>query len=368
MKNDNLKPRIRASTAMEEAIRSAIASGELRPGDCLPSEPSLRDRFGISVTSVRRGIAALMDEGLVERRHGSGTYVARAHKAPSPVRRHDARNTVVLALPMALRMYHPYFSEQQAALRDELARAGWSVRSLLEDATDGAAHTPDELSLIPYDPEALARRIAAFDDVAGAVVGATLANAMPAEVRARLPLVALNPTPACPFVAYRWRDEVEAVVARMVGNGCRHIWAYDLPVPMAEFAAMAVTRAGVVEGEEAAHGLLSEMAAAAFEATRRRMAAHPETDGILVGSDYAAQGVLDALSRAGGVTGGAAGRWPVFAMVNETSAIDTTYPYSRLVADGAAAGRMLAKLLMRRITRPGDAVREVWLRARLEIA
>ncbi len=47
-----------------------------RVGDRLPSERQLSERWGAARMTIRRAADALIAEGLVERRHGSGTYVA----------------------------------------------------------------------------------------------------------------------------------------------------------------------------------------------------------------------------------------------------------------------------------------------------
>jgi GntR family transcriptional regulator len=54
-------------------IRELIAGG--RVGDRLPSERDLSRRLGVARMTVRHATDSLVDEGLVERRHGSGTYV-----------------------------------------------------------------------------------------------------------------------------------------------------------------------------------------------------------------------------------------------------------------------------------------------------
>ncbi len=57
------------------AIETAIAGGEYAPGDYLPSEQQLAERFGVSLITVRSAMAGLIDKGLVERRRGKGTMV-----------------------------------------------------------------------------------------------------------------------------------------------------------------------------------------------------------------------------------------------------------------------------------------------------
>lgn len=63
------------STLVVEAIAQKIQSGELRPGDRLPSERELAAQLGVSRPAVREAIAALQFAGLVESRVGDGTYV-----------------------------------------------------------------------------------------------------------------------------------------------------------------------------------------------------------------------------------------------------------------------------------------------------
>lgn len=56
-------------------FREEMRSGQLRPGARLPSESELMARFDVSRITVRHAIALLAADGLVETRHGSGTFV-----------------------------------------------------------------------------------------------------------------------------------------------------------------------------------------------------------------------------------------------------------------------------------------------------
>jgi len=70
-----LPARISATTAAETAIRAAIVSGELAPGERLPPERELAERFGISRLTLRAALATLAAAGLISVRHGSGYTV-----------------------------------------------------------------------------------------------------------------------------------------------------------------------------------------------------------------------------------------------------------------------------------------------------
>lgn len=56
-------------------IQEEIENGSLSRGDKLPSENDMMDRFGVSRQTVRRAMEELTENGIVEGRRGSGTYV-----------------------------------------------------------------------------------------------------------------------------------------------------------------------------------------------------------------------------------------------------------------------------------------------------
>ena len=56
-------------------LRADIAAGRYAAGARLPSEPQLVKQFGVSRPTVGRALLDLQNEGLIERRAGSGTYV-----------------------------------------------------------------------------------------------------------------------------------------------------------------------------------------------------------------------------------------------------------------------------------------------------
>lgn len=62
--------------AIADALRNDVAEGKYAPGDKLPTEAALAERFGVNRHTVRHGISALVEEGLVRTRRGSGAFVA----------------------------------------------------------------------------------------------------------------------------------------------------------------------------------------------------------------------------------------------------------------------------------------------------
>jgi DNA-binding GntR family transcriptional regulator len=59
-------------------LRDAIESGDLRPGEPLPSEAALAKQYGVSRGTARHALAELEGAGLVEPIHGKGRFVRRA--------------------------------------------------------------------------------------------------------------------------------------------------------------------------------------------------------------------------------------------------------------------------------------------------
>jgi len=57
-------------------LREIIASGELMPSQQFPSEAQLCDRLQVSRGSLREAVRMLGALGVIESRHGSGTYVS----------------------------------------------------------------------------------------------------------------------------------------------------------------------------------------------------------------------------------------------------------------------------------------------------
>jgi DNA-binding FadR family transcriptional regulator len=61
-----------------DQMREAIASGQWRVGDRIPAEPDLIAAFGVARNTMREAVRALAHTGVLEVRHGDGTFV-RAH-------------------------------------------------------------------------------------------------------------------------------------------------------------------------------------------------------------------------------------------------------------------------------------------------
>ena len=61
---------------LAQGLRQAIGAGFVEGGNALPSERLLSEQTGASRVTIRRALEQLIGEGLIVRRHGSGTYLA----------------------------------------------------------------------------------------------------------------------------------------------------------------------------------------------------------------------------------------------------------------------------------------------------
>jgi GntR family transcriptional regulator, uxu operon transcriptional repressor len=64
------------SSSLRETILTQLRDGHWKAGDRLPTERELADGYRVSRTTVRRALADLKQQGLIEQTVGSGTFVA----------------------------------------------------------------------------------------------------------------------------------------------------------------------------------------------------------------------------------------------------------------------------------------------------
>ena len=99
-------------------IRVAIAAGEFRPGEALPSVRSLAQRIRINPATVVQAYRDLELDGFVEMRHGAGTFV---REVPTDRKTEERAEQARLLARQA---------------RQEAARVGIPARELLDALTD----------------------------------------------------------------------------------------------------------------------------------------------------------------------------------------------------------------------------------------
>jgi GntR family transcriptional regulator len=73
-----IDPRLPRYLKVRDFIAQAITQGEWSPGDAVPTEAQLAGMHQVSVGTVRKAMDLLVNEGLVDRVHGKGTFVRRS--------------------------------------------------------------------------------------------------------------------------------------------------------------------------------------------------------------------------------------------------------------------------------------------------
>ena len=89
---------LRHSLAQE--LRTRILAGEWRPGERIPSEPELARRRTVSRSSMRAAITMLEEDGVVSRKHGSGTYVTHRPALPHDLGRNFGVSSLIRSTGM----------------------------------------------------------------------------------------------------------------------------------------------------------------------------------------------------------------------------------------------------------------------------
>lgn len=119
---------------LQQALAGAIRSGRLKSGDALPPERELAEYASISRVTVRKAVDELVRQGILVRRHGSGTFVAKpVEKVEQPLSRLTS------------------FTEDMAR-RGRTSRAQWLERGLFTPS-------PDEMVMLGLPAGGLVARL-----------------------------------------------------------------------------------------------------------------------------------------------------------------------------------------------------------------
>ncbi|MDH6126911.1 GntR family transcriptional regulator [Kitasatospora sp. GP82] len=133
-----------------EDLAEQIQKGVLPPGEKIPSESELMDRYGVAPGTARKAVAELRATGLIETHHGKGSFV----KSRPPVNRKSSDR---------FRRSHRKAGKAAYLAEAEQAGAKPSVRVLYVGPTEAPADIADRLSVAP-GTQVLARRRLYFSD------------------------------------------------------------------------------------------------------------------------------------------------------------------------------------------------------------
>ncbi len=139
------QPKVPKYWKLAEALRAMISSGELLPGDQLPSVAQMQAQYGISLSTVNQAVALLEKDGLVVREQGRGTFVA---ERPAG----QAVGTLGLVLHLDS-LVGAYTTDLLAGIHDEAQRQNLKLLWLNDDDIS-ECHEADAILMYCHPTEA----------------------------------------------------------------------------------------------------------------------------------------------------------------------------------------------------------------------
>lgn len=156
------------SEEIVEQIKALVTDGQLKPGEKIPSEREMAALLGVSRPSVREAIMKLEAMGLLESRHGGGTYVrSLADGTLAPLAAMVEENPQLLAelleVRMGLECWSAYLASERATaseiqkigdcleeMANQVKSGGWNsdVDSSFHYAITTAAHNTIQLHVL----------------------------------------------------------------------------------------------------------------------------------------------------------------------------------------------------------------------------
>ena len=116
-------------------ITESLVSGEWRPGESIPSEVQLAQRYSVSQGTVRKAVGELAEQKLLVRHQGKGTFVASHSEERTKFLflhiRPDDGNVESLSASLLDLWRIKLDAESAAALQRTEGASGWLIRRLL---------------------------------------------------------------------------------------------------------------------------------------------------------------------------------------------------------------------------------------------
>ncbi len=121
------------------ALRAAILTRKVEPGERLPSQAELAQRYGVARMTIQQALRVLKDEGLVSSRQGSGMFVRERTARPVGLRPHiekafEAEHVRIDFSGYTAETLHGIISEPLDRVREgRLSPRSITIRLLLSD-------------------------------------------------------------------------------------------------------------------------------------------------------------------------------------------------------------------------------------------
>lgn len=207
------------------SLRRRLSQGEWAAGARLPSEPALAEELGVSRVTVRAALAQLENDGIINRRHGSGTYVNSVRPLVSSLHNNMGNEQMIRSsghLPGIAEM-----SWRQAEADEEIAdrlavETGTPVVHLYRVRTADKVPVTVEydyfaVSLLPEEPVSLGPSLYAFlSNVCGVDVTFGIATLEPALAGSHASALGVDSSDLCLLLRQIDYDAAEQPVSYSV--------------------------------------------------------------------------------------------------------------------------------------------------------
>ncbi|MFE7406479.1 GntR family transcriptional regulator [Isoptericola sp. NPDC057559] len=126
---------------MATALRAALLTRKIEPGDKLPSQNELAERYGVSRMTIQQALRVLKDESLVVSRQGSGVFARERTEKPVGLRPHiekafEADEVSIDFLGYTAETLHGAIAEPLDKIRaGRLTPKSIRIRNLVSDMT-----------------------------------------------------------------------------------------------------------------------------------------------------------------------------------------------------------------------------------------
>jgi len=136
---------------VQEQIYHYIVDTPLELGSKLPNEFELGEKFGVGRSTIREAVKILSSKGIVEVRHGSGTYVVSTKQEnPDPLGLRDVEDKKALALDLVnLRLIlEPGIAElaAQNATQEDIAKLRQLCDKVEREIENGERYLEDDIA------------------------------------------------------------------------------------------------------------------------------------------------------------------------------------------------------------------------------
>lgn len=137
---------------LRSIIQKDIEEGRLKPGNAILPERKMAEQFAVSVGTVSKAIATLVNDGFLIRKQGTGTFVAGTNINPDTVRyyrfvRDFSASELAIKIKFQKITKVPGFTDINAFLEIEAKQALFEIRRLVLVDEQPTAYS---ISYLPY--------------------------------------------------------------------------------------------------------------------------------------------------------------------------------------------------------------------------